>query len=56
MGETSRSLLEGELEHQSDALGRKGTSHRRVHVETAHQEMKGVDPNTLFEVEIKKCH
>ena len=39
VGETSRSLLERELEHQADALGKKETSHRRSHQETAHPEL-----------------
>ena len=56
VGETSRSLLERELEHQADALGRKETSHRRTHLETTHPELLGKDPNSLFQVEIMKTH
>ena len=56
IGETSRSLLERELEHRADALGKKSTSHRRIHLETTHPELTGRDPNSLFQGEITKTH
>ena len=56
VGETSRSLLERDLEHHADALGKKANSHRRTHLETTHPEMSGQDPNNLFQVEIVKSH
>ncbi len=56
IGETSRSVLERELEHRQDAQGSSENSHRRSHIESAHPERSHEDPNKHFVIEIMKTH
>ena len=58
MGESSRSLLERNLEHQADARKGLQKSHRVEHVSTYHQDQQELvkDPNQAFTIKVHQLH